>query len=180
MAGARGALKKVHYACGPRLLPGWLNVDARKQCVLHGGAVFLPVDLTQPHPFADDSFSYGYAEDFLEHLEQEQSLRFLCEVFRTLRPEGVVRLSFPGLEGVLVKHYAPPCYRSAAAAFSDAYMAHGHRHFYCRDELRLVALHIGFRHVHFESHGVSAHRELSGIDSREEQRTLNTYVELTK
>jgi SAM-dependent methyltransferase len=94
-----------------------------------GGRFFLAVDLTQRHPFADASFDLGYAEDFLEHLSQAQSLIFLSEAYRTLRSGGVLRLSFPGLEGVLRKHYLGGSAAALAHPQRDAYESWGHVHF---------------------------------------------------
>ena len=55
-----------------------------------------------------------------------------------------------------------------------------HIHFYSREELSLVCRHIGFREVKPVTHGESAHAALQGLDHREDQRGINTYVEITK
>ena len=57
---------------------------------------------------------------------------------------------------------------------------HDHKHFYSRDELRLVAQHVGFCEVRFVEHGQSLHQELQALDYRAEQIGLNTYAELVK
>jgi len=168
--------KKVHYGSGGRVLGnGWLNLDLAALSAPN----FLQADLTEPHPFPDGSFRYGFAEDFLEHLDQEQSLRFLIETHRTLQPGGVLRLSFPDLEGVLRNHYTPPTMKSARAATNEAYENWGHKHFYAMDELRIVARHLGFSEVNLVEHGCSIHTELRGLDQRD-QIGLNAYVELVK
>jgi predicted SAM-dependent methyltransferase len=172
----------VHYGCGGILVPKWLNVDvaAPPADVDRRGRFFRAVDLTQRHPFADASFDLGYAEDFLEHLSQAQSLIFLSEAYRTLRSGGVLRLSFPGLEGVLQKHYLGGSAAALAQAHRDAYESWGHVHFYSREELRLVASQIGFQEVDFLSFQESRRPELVPMDTRSEQADLNTYAELTK
>jgi predicted SAM-dependent methyltransferase len=168
---------KVQYGSSNNLFgEGWVNVDIGENPAPN----YLQADLTEAHPFQDACFRFGFAEDFLEHLDQEQSMRFLMEAHRTLRPGGVLRLSFPGLEGVLTKHYTPPTTRSAEFARIDAYEAHGHKHFYSRDELRLVARHVGFQETRFVEYGKSEHPELCGLDQRAAQIGLNTYVELMK
>src|SRR5262245_51339547 len=92
---------KIHYGCGPRLLnDGWVNVDLAAAASAPG-AHYVQVDITGRHPFPDDVFDYAYAEDVIEHLDQEPSLRFLVEVRRVLKPGGVLRLSFPAFENVL-------------------------------------------------------------------------------
>jgi predicted SAM-dependent methyltransferase len=170
------AFDRVHYGCGPVLLNGWVNLDQRRMSA--NGAVYVKSDLTGRHPFPDASIRLGYAEDFLEHLDQDESIRFLVEVRRTMKPGGVLRLSFPGLEGVLAKHYSPPVLERARLASFESYYLWGHRHFYSMGELELVARHIGFRGVRFAKFGESECDELRGIDLRAEQADLNTYAEL--
>lgn len=168
---------KVQYGSSNNLFgEGWVNVDMGENPAPN----YLQADLTEAHPFPDASFRFGFAEDFLEHLDQEQSLRFLIEAHRTLQPGGVLRLSFPGLEGVLRKHYGPASTANARLARIEAYEAYGHKHFYSREELRLVAGHVGFRETRFVEHGKSQHAELSGLDQRSARIGLNTYAELVK
>jgi predicted SAM-dependent methyltransferase len=158
---------------------GWVNVDLNFSNEELKNSNCLKFDLTGRHPFPDACFRFGYAEDFLEHLDQDQSLRFLIEARRTLKPGGVLRLSFPGLEGVLKKHYQPPNFDGAALASREAYSMWGHKHFYSRGELEITAIALGFKAVRFESHGHTQYAELRGVDSRPDQAQLNTYVELT-
>jgi predicted SAM-dependent methyltransferase len=173
----KGGNNKVQYGSSNNLFgEGWVNVDIGENPAPN----YLQADLTQAHPFPDGCFRFGFAEDFLEHLDQEQSLRFLIEAHRTLQPGGVLRLSFPGLEGVLRKHYTPASSSSARLARMEAYEAHGHKHFYSREELRLVAKHVGFREAQFVEYGKSQYPELTGLDQRAAQIGLNTYAELVK
>ncbi len=143
-------------------------------------AEYRRVNLARRHPFADESFDFAYAEDFLEHLSQVDSITFLAEARRTLAPAGVLRLSFPGLEGVLHEHYRRftigDIYRGKleSAAYWD------HLHFYSQAELALVADRLGYNDVTFLSYGKSEHPELAGIDTRDQQQETNTYAELTK
>lgn len=171
--------RRVHYACGSTFFGAdWLNIDL---CEGHLGVDnYLCVNLTERHPFPDNSFRFGFAEDFLEHLPQGESIVFLSEACRTLSQGGVLRISFPGLEGVLAKHYQKPDFDVAKLALSEAYTMWGHHHFYSRAELEMVARHIGFSKVEFCAFGKSAHPELCGLDSRADQSALNTYAELTK
>jgi predicted SAM-dependent methyltransferase len=170
--------RKVHYACGGNLRAGWLNVD--QYASAPPPHTYLRVDLIARHPFYDDMFEFGYAEDFVEHLSQADSITFLSEAYRTLKPGGVLRLSFPGLEGVLKKHYQGRTYPEVIMAKADAYTKWDHRHFYSREELVLLCSNIGYRHVAFSEYGVSRHDALRGMDSRELQKDLNTFAELTK
>jgi len=176
---ATHGLTRIHYACGKHFLPGWLTGDAYRQGDARDAA-FEAVDLVSRHPFPDDTFEFGFAEDFLEHLGQVDSLLFLAECRRTLKPGGVLRLSFPGLEGVLRKHYPAADWETINIAKEEAYTRYEHLHFYSRDELALVARHFGFTAVSFHAFGESPHAALRGIDQRAAQRDLNTYAELHK
>lgn len=168
--------QKIHYGCGSTIFDDWLNVDFYGKTRSN----FLQADLTLQHPFADNSFDFAFSEDFLEHLDQANSILFLSEVYRTLKPKGVIRLSFPGLEGVLQKHFTAKDFSSYFVGYIEAYEIWDHLHFYSRQELQAVAKHIGFSSIHFSEFGKSEHGELQNLDTREHQSTLNTYAELTK
>ncbi len=178
--------EKVHYGCGGNVREGWLNVDAFKKYYLWDQVAantkerILDADLTLAHPFPDGSFRFGQAEDFLEHLDQAESLIFLAEAYRTLQPGGVLRLSFPGLYGVLCWHYRKADYQGAVIGQKEAYTQWNHKHFYCLESLQVVARHLGFKSVVEKPFGESDHPELRGLETRREQITLNLIVELTK
>ena len=169
---------KIHYGCGAVLMSGWINADINpKSDGKHATASF---NAAGPHPFPGNSFDYGYAEDFLEHLSQDDSLIFLFEAFRILKQGGVLRLSFPGLEQVLAKHYPDGSFDTVYRAKIEAYTELGHFHFYSREELETVSKFIGFSKVEFAEYGLSEHEELRGLETRIHQRELNTIAELTK
>lgn len=177
---------KVHYACGWNIMEGWFNVDGIDESYPHGrvdaekARHIYRTDLTKRHPFASGSFRFGYAEDFLEHLDQSESLIFLSETYRTLQTGGVLRLSFPGLEGVLRRHLRTSDYEGAAACQHEAYATWWHKHFYSAEELRLVAQHIGFQRFEVVEYGKSMHPELRNLETRPEQIDLNLVCELTR
>ncbi|GAB3961652.1 hypothetical protein GCM10028805_61050 [Spirosoma harenae] len=187
---------KIQYGCGTKLLNDWVNVDSLPIELLAAwretqipdasqhpvdSFYFRTLDLTSRQPFADNSFEYGFCEDFIEHLSQADSITFLSECFRVLKPGGVLRMSFPGLEGVLQNHYfRPTSYKSAYNARLDCYDQWGHIHFYSREELRLVATHLGYSRITFTTYGVSTHSVLNDLETRANQDKVNTYVELQK
>lgn len=177
-------LDKVHYASGDKVKQGWLNLDmVPLEAMLAAGldtSQYRFVNLVGPHPFMDETFAYGYSEDFLEHLEQEEALTFLYEAHRTLKKGGVLRLSTPSLEGVLRRHYRGNGYGAAAMGEHEAYRLWGHLHFFCRDEIALIARHIGFSNVEFCEYGESSHPALRTLDTRAHQKDLNLIVELTR
>jgi SAM-dependent methyltransferase len=175
-----GDNRRVHYACGFRMLKGWLNVDAELLFKTQPGYECQTVNLVGPHPFPDNWFEYGFCEDFLEHLNQSDAMIFLSEVYRTFKEGGVLRLSFPGLEGVLKRHSGCKAYEGYGAIKTDAYTTWGHIHFFSKEELSLVCRHMGFSDITFVDYGESGHAPLRGLEYREDQRELNIYVEITK
>lgn len=181
---ARG-IRKIQYGCFQNLLQDWVNVDRipRNKALQDSSdpqPVYFTVDLAGRHPFPDEWFEFAFGEDFLEHLSQADALIFLSEAFRTLKPGGVIRLAFPGLEGVLNAHYKLTSYEVSAAAKQHAYEDLGHEHFFSREEVGTVALHLGFRDVTFCEFRMSEHDPLRGLETRDHQTRINTYVELTK
>ncbi len=170
--------RKIHYACGLFLLDEWLNVDLYPK--IDDDHISVKMDLLGPHPFPDNWFEFGFAEAFLEHLSQADSLIFLSEVYRTLKPGGVLRLSFPCLEGVLRRRYREPNYQGALSVKEKAYTQWGHFHFYTNEELTTVCRKIGFKEVEFVEHGKSKHGPLNTLEFREKNAELYTYVEITK
>ena len=164
---------RIHYGCGNVFLPGWLNVDV----VPNGPENYMQVNLTNQHPFPDNWFDFGFAEDFLEHIDQADSLLFLAECHRTLKPGGVLRLSFPGFEGVLKEGFRNTDFKSVLAGKQSEYIQHWHRHFYCEDSLRLVSEHFGFD-IEFFDFRESRYRELDNVETRDTD--VNIRAELTK
>lgn len=176
-----GNIRKIHYACGFNMLAGWINADIDLLMKRKPGFYCLEVNLVGPHPFPDNWFDFGFCEDFIEHLTQADSLIFLCEVHRTFAAGGILRLSFPSLEGVLKIHYRNRSgYKGATLGKNEAYTKWEHAHFYSREELSLVCRQIGFSRVDFVEYGQSSHGPLQNLDHRDQQREINSYVEITK
>jgi len=179
--------ERIHYGCGGNVLKGWLNVDGFDGSYPYQSIPeekrerIVFIDLAGEHPFEANSFAFGFSEHMLEHLDQEESIIFLCEAFRTLKADGVLRLSFPGLAGVLRRHYRSSDFQGARAGREEAYTTWRHRHFYCFESLKLVAEHIGFREAREVVHGQSEYAALRGIESRSAQEDgFELLVELVK
>lgn len=176
---------RIHYACGRNVLPGWLNVDGYDESFPSGevpaeiaGTIFR-LDLTGPHPFPDDCFRLGYSEDFIEHIDQPEFIGFLCECFRTFARGGVLRLSSPGLEGILRRHLRGSDWQAADVLREEAYTRWWHKHFLSLAEVEAIARHIGWREVRLLPYGESAIPDLRQ-ETRPQQADLNLVVELVK
>jgi predicted SAM-dependent methyltransferase len=169
---------KVNYGCGQKLMKNWLNVDINIEHKTE--YMTVNVDLRGKHPFLNNQFKYGYAEDFLEHLSQSDQIVFFQEVYRTFKKNGVLRLSFPGFEGILNEHYEPGYYNDPLIAKQNAYTQWEHVHYPCKNELLMICKKIGFRKVTFVKYGKSNFKELRGLDTRYLQKSINIYVEIVK
>ncbi len=93
-------LLKLNLACGRNPLPGWLNTDI--DTALTKETVFL--DVRKRFPFSNSIFSYVYCEHLIEHLEYEQGVKMVNEVFRVVKPGGKIRVSTPDLNFLVELH----------------------------------------------------------------------------
>jgi predicted SAM-dependent methyltransferase len=79
---------------------GWINLDIL--------SATTPLDLRNEIPLEDESVSHGYAAFVLEHFfYPEEAKRFLSEVYRLLRPGGILRIVVPNADWVLRQYVDP-------------------------------------------------------------------------
>ena len=81
---------KLHFGCGTRILPGWVNIDG-----WHFPGIDFATDLRQPLPFSDESCRLIFTEHVLEHIDAEFRLPVLRELLRVLQPGGTLRVVVP-------------------------------------------------------------------------------------
>ena len=158
---------KLHLGCGNYHIPGWINCD-----------IYPPADkyfdIVQPMPFEDNSVDFIYSEHFLEHISVKEAKEFLLECVRILKVGGILRLSTPDLD-VLVMDYVnkkldrwdadkwhpeTPC-----QLMNEGMRSWGHQFIY--DEPELLAL---FKSLHLKAerqvYHESKYLELKNIESR--------------
>jgi SAM-dependent methyltransferase len=185
--------KKIQYACGLNAFDEWLNVDFFDDALIwnfgHIGGVpknvafgAYKINLLEPHPFPDNHFDYAFCEDFIEHIDQKDAIYFLAEVLRTLKPGGVLRITTPGLHGVMAAHFNNPDLNSVIENQDAAYTRWGHVHFFSHESLKTMALYLGFSKYHECEYGKSWHEALKNLETRAEQANykINIYAEITK
>jgi predicted SAM-dependent methyltransferase len=156
---------RLHIGAGQQSIPGWINIDNQG---LPG--VDQVLDVRQGLPFAN--VATIYAEHFLEHLGLDDGLALLAECRRVLRPDGILRLSTPNLDWVILTHY-----RGAEANDDDAredcvrlnraFHGWGHRFLYNRAMLASAVKSAGFTKVAFGRYGHSDVPELNGLERHE-------------
>ena len=91
--------RKLHFGCGSRHIPGWLNVDVE-------GSEY-DLDLASGSlPWADGSFDVAAAQQVVEHLElYDELLPLLNELHRVITGGGDIWLSCPDMEKVCKSYF---------------------------------------------------------------------------
>lgn len=87
----------IHLGCGTRRLNGWLNLDAPNY------------DITKPLPWKDGSVDAFYLEHVIGMVTPAEVCRFFAEAFRSLKPGGILRLSFRDVR--LMRGVMTPAFR---------------------------------------------------------------------
>lgn len=82
---------KLYLGAGRhRLDDTWLYLDRHP---FEG--IDVVCDATQRLPFDDNSFIHVYSQDFLEHLPPEKKVHIINEIWRILKPDGVMEHYVP-------------------------------------------------------------------------------------
>lgn len=79
------------------LPPPWINLDILDliDYAKEKGFSFQQVDVTMGLPFGDKSVDHINCSHLIEHLAVSEGIDFLKECYRTLKPNGVVRICAP-------------------------------------------------------------------------------------
>src|SRR3989338_8456713 len=80
--------KRLNLGCGENIKEGWVNLDS---AALPGVDVVHDIEKI-PFPFKDGEFDEILCRDVLEHVEYIPVLR---ELYRILKPGGVLRVQVP-------------------------------------------------------------------------------------
>jgi predicted SAM-dependent methyltransferase len=92
-------MQRLNFGCGKRFAKDWTNIDFHST-----HPQVKAVNLLNGFSFPDRSFDVVYSSHVLEHFTQDQALFLLQEAYRVLKPQGIVRIVVPDLEG-LCKEY---------------------------------------------------------------------------
>lgn len=156
---------------------GWLASDLEP-----AGSDVVPIDATRPLPFPDRSLAYVFAEHMIEHIDYRAGQRLAGEMFRILRPGGVVRIATPDLAR-MARLMSEPLDAEAQAyvdwnngTFGDHVnnrpsfvlnrVMHwwGHRFLYDRPTLADLLTAAGFTALEMPAVGESRHARLRGLE----------------
>jgi predicted SAM-dependent methyltransferase len=161
---AQPRFRRLHMGCGKERIDGWLNVDIQ---ILPG--VDLVADATRGLGLRD--LEAVYAEHFLEHLEVEDAISFLCDMHRALQADGVLRLSTPNLDWVWITHYGlhddRERKRAQAIMLNRAFRGWHHRFLWNRELLGQTLAACGFEGITWHRHGESARAVFRGLERHE-------------
>jgi hypothetical protein len=162
---------RLHIGCGQQSLAGWINIDNQG---LPG--VDQVLDVRHGLPFS--GIAAIYAEHFLEHLSLDEGLAFLAECRRVLRDDGVLRLSTPNLDWVMLTHYRGPGRRRRRARGLLPHQPRvprlGAPVPLQRDDARIRARGVGFDRVERCAYGKSDRPEFAGSSATRRGRTRRT------
>lgn len=79
---------KLNLGCGPKMLPGYVNVD------LYAAAPDVRADV-RALPFADGEADEAILYHCIEHVDRTEGLIALSEIHRVLRPGGTLAVETP-------------------------------------------------------------------------------------
>lgn len=155
---------RLHVGCGRVRLEGWLNLDIQD---LPG--VDQVVDVSRGLHF--EGVEAVYAEHFLEHLDLDHAITFLCDVQRCLEPGGVLRLSTPNLDWVWETHYSthsdPELRRLQGLRLNRAFHGWRHRFLWNRPLLGDALVACGLRDLAWCRYGESEREAFRGLERHE-------------
>ena len=91
---------RLHLACGYNVLDGWANIEAR------GTGKVIGWNLTEALPISSGTIELVYSEHFIEHISREQAVALIADIYRVLKPGGILRLSTPSLRKLVDEYLA--------------------------------------------------------------------------
>src|SRR6266849_5224847 len=87
------SIQRLNWGCGERGEPGWINSD---RC--EGELIDLCRDIREGLPLEVDSIDYAVSVHALQEVPFPDMIPVLQELWRVLKPGGVLRLCLPDLE----------------------------------------------------------------------------------
>jgi len=84
--------RHLHLGCGPKYLPGFLNIDGNLF-----NKIDLWLDVRNGLPFPSNTVDSIYSTHMFEHFYPDELQLLLRECLRVLKPGGGIRLIVPNL-----------------------------------------------------------------------------------
>ncbi len=169
-------VRKLHLGCFDQVFPGWINTDitphiwisripglpmllfklgllSKQRLEQHKRGIFRAVkylNCVRRFPYSDNTFDYVYMSHLLEHLYPQGAIFCLREVYRVLKPGGIVRIAVPDLDR-MVANYDPHNPDAFLEAIFEAKQKRDkNRHHWHYNEVSLTRLlkQVGFQEVY--------------------------------
>lgn len=90
---------KLNLGCGPKHIPGFLNIDLGENW--SGKKPDIEADVTQPLPLPDNYADEVHAYHLFEHLNRWEAPGILSDWIRVLKPGGMIVLEMPCLDKIM-------------------------------------------------------------------------------
>lgn len=81
---------RLHLGCGKNILPGYINVDK-----VDFPGISYKWDICMGIPLDDNSVDYVASQDLLEHIPPENKVFVINEIWRVLKPGGIMEHNVP-------------------------------------------------------------------------------------
>jgi predicted SAM-dependent methyltransferase len=172
---------KLHFGCGPRILPGWVNIDGWRF-----PGVDFATDLRQSLPFADATCRLIFTEHVFEHIDADFRLPVLREFLRILQPGGTLRIVVPDCERFANAYLAHDKTwfqatlgwpTDGAEGLNRVFNMHTHRVIDDWESLSATLRKAGFSHVERSSYNASTIPELQIDHDAPSRAPCSLYVE---
>lgn len=170
---------KIHLGCGHNILDGWLNTDLfpSYENVYH-------VDALKTLNFNENQFDFCFNEHMIEHIEINEADILINEIYKILKPGGVLRLSTPNFD-FLVKIYqntiggigneyikwskenfCPQHYQEEAIYVVNNFVRDwGHKFIHNYNSIKRLLENAGFTKININEISKSNYRDLKNIDN---------------
>ena len=90
---------KLHLGSGGKVLQGWHNLDMRQSNTTDAGTGTVCRRWNAPIlPYGDGTVDFVHNEHFLEHIDEKDGFTLLREVYRVLKPGGILRTATPSMD----------------------------------------------------------------------------------
>ncbi|MEF3279760.1 MAG: methyltransferase domain-containing protein [Elusimicrobiota bacterium] len=88
-------MRLLNLACGDRFHKDWINIDFHSN-----SSSVIRVNILKGLDFESNTFDAVYTSHFLEHLPKNKAVFVLKEIYRVLKPGGILRVVVPDLENI--------------------------------------------------------------------------------
>jgi predicted SAM-dependent methyltransferase len=212
---------KLNLGCGSVRPKDWINIDSsitaniqklpwigKKITKLFNPVEYADTNVTYMNvskrwPYKDNSIDIVYASHLFEHLTLKGSSFFLKESFRTLKPDGIIRIVVPDLYQIAKKYiesyetdidgdptkfimwainmhregqYGDVGFLKGIALEWQGY-PHQHKFMYDEKSLNLVLKNSGFVELHSHSYGKSNYIDTINDVEGSRELYLSVYLE---